>query len=153
MPAPAAPYSRRRPDEVHVADDNATDSVSHVHISRDAEKAIAELHKVLSAPASHQYPEAHLAFGDFLQQENAELEKAGVAPASLGVCFKDLTTWGAGGTNAPVKTLKHAFWRTLTGQDLYEWTLGRVISSPQPEKGRPLIQNFSGVVRSGEIML
>lgn len=152
MPAPAFAL-HRPPSEVCVAEDGPSDTVAHVHVTQDAEDEVAELYKVLSSRPLHQYPETHLAFGDFLQQENAELEKSGIAPARLGVCFKDITTWGAGNTNAPVKTLKHALWRTLTVQDIYEWTVGRLMSSSQPEKGRPLIRNFSGVVMGGEIML
>ena len=152
MPAPVVPSYRRQASEVSYAD---RDEISRVETGQDALEAITELHRVLSGQeqqVSQQYPEAHLAFDDFLQKENAAREEAGLAQARLGVYFKDVTTWGAGGTHAPVKTLKDALWRTLTCQDLYEWTFGR-LSKPKPEDGRPLIRNFSGVVRGGEIML
>lgn len=153
MPAPAVPSYRRQATDVHYAD---RIEISRVETGQDAVDAIAELHRVLSGQPerdSRQYPEAHVAFDDFLQKENAALEEAGIVPASLGVCFKDLTTWGDGDTHASVKTLKHALWRTLTGQDLYEWTFARMFSRKKPENGRALIRDFSGVVRGGEIML
>lgn len=136
-----------------LAENDGEEAIPRVQTDQDAENAIAELHRVLTREPSYQYPEAHLAFDDFLQRENQALEANGVAPARLGVLFKDLTTWGSGSTHTPVKTLKHALWRTLTGQDIYEWTIARVLSESKPEDGRPLIRNFSGVVRGGEIML
>jgi ATP-binding cassette subfamily G (WHITE) protein 2 (SNQ2) len=153
MPAPAVPSYRRQATDVSHAD---REEISRVENEQDAVDAIAELHRVLSGQServSHQYPETHVAFDDFLHKENAALEEAGIIPARLGVSFRDLTTWGEGDIHAPVKTLKHALWRTLTGQDIYEWTLGRMFSKQRPENGRALIQNFSGVVRGGEIML
>lgn len=153
MPGIVAPHSRRRLSDADHSDENGSANVSHVHITQDSEDAITELYKVLSWQPSNQYPNTHQIFDDFLQRENEELKKVGKSPARLGVCFKDLSTWGAGGPHAPVKTLKQALWRTLTGQDIYEWTLKYLISRPRPEDGRQLIRNFSGVVRSGEIML
>ncbi|KFY68490.1 hypothetical protein V498_10627, partial [Pseudogymnoascus sp. VKM F-4517 (FW-2822)] len=153
MPGIVAPHNRPRLSDADHADENGSTNEPRVHITQDSEDAIAEVYKVLSGQPSSQYPNTHQVFNDFLQRENEELKKIGRAPARLGVCFKDLSTWGAGGQHAPVKTLKQALWRTLTGQDIYEWTLKRLISRPRPEDGRPLIRNFSGVVRSGEIML
>lgn len=160
MPSPAIisrPSHRNRSQSINplapISDNGSTENFSRVQIDQDAEDAIAQLHKVLTRDISHQYPEAHQALGEFLQKENQTLEENGVAPARLGVCFKDLTTWGEGSTHAPVKTLKDALFRTLTGRDLYEWTFGRILNKSKPEDGRPLIQNFSGVVRGGEIML
>jgi len=124
-----------------------------VQTGPEVEDAIAELHRVLTREPLHQYPEAHQAFDDFLQKENDTLAASGIAPARLGVLFKDLTTWGAGSTHTPVKTLKDALWRTFTGQDLYEWTIGRLRSKSKRDQGRPLIRGFQGVVKGGEIML
>jgi len=109
---------------------------------------------VLTREPLHQYPEAHQAFGRFLQHENEAGVNAGVVQPRLGVCFNDVSTWADPKSgNTTVKTLKNALWRTLTGQDLYEWTIGRLKSRPSPDTGRLLIRNFSGVVRGGEIML
>jgi hypothetical protein len=74
-------------------------------------------------------------------------------PLPLSVCFKNLSTYGRPGGSVPVKTLKHAIWRTLTFQDVYEWTLKRYISPTKVEDGHALIRDFSGVVRNGEMML
>lgn len=159
MPSPAIPSRpshRNRAQSTPLPplpDNDSRDNFPRVQTGQDAEDAIAELHRVLTRDFSRQYPEAHRDLDEFLQKENRALEENGVAPARLGVCFKDLTTWGKGSTHVPVKTLKDAMWRTLTGQDLYEWTLGRLLSKEKPEDGRPLIRNFSGVVRGGEIML
>jgi ATP-binding cassette subfamily G (WHITE) protein 2 (SNQ2) len=129
------------------------ETLPRVQTSQEAEDAIAELHRVLTREPLHQYPEAHRALDSFLQKENETLVESGITPARLGVLFKDLTTWGAGSTHAPVKTLKDALWRTLTGQDIYEWTVGRLRSKSKREQGRPLIRDFQGVARGGEIML
>lgn len=157
MPGPTVPAIHRRPSELARPDESyASDNISHVHISADAEEAIAKLHRVLSGeqiPEGHEYPEVHRAFSEFLHKENKELERYGLPPARLGVCFDGLSTWGAGGGHAQVKTLKDALWRTLTGQDIYEWTIGRLFQKPRIEDGRHLIRDFSGVVRGGEIML
>lgn len=159
MPSPAIisrPSHRNRSQTTPLPpfpENSSSENFPRVQLDQTAEDEIAELHKVLTRDISHQYPEAHQALDEFLQKENQTLEKHGVAPARLGVCFKDLTTWGQGSTHAPVKTLKDAMWRTLTGQDLYEWTFGRILSKPKPEDGRALIRDFSGVVRGGEIML
>lgn len=153
MPGIVASHNRRRLSNADHADETGSANESHVYITQDSEDAVAEVYRVLSGQPSSQYSNTHQVFNDFLQRENEELKKVGRAPARLGVCFKDLSTWGVGGQHAPVKTLKQALWRTLTGQDIYEWTLKRLISRPRPEDGRPLIRNFSGVVRSGEIML
>ena len=152
MPAPSASHqSYRRPSYV---EDSAQDNISHVEFDQEAENAIAEFHRVLTREPLHQYPEAHQAFDSFLQNENKAYTNAGVVQPRLGVCFKDLTTWVNVGTgSAAVKTLKDTMWRTLTGRDIYEWTIGQLRSRPPPSTGRPLIRNFSGVVHGGEMML
>lgn len=137
----------------HQPERTEDEAIPRVQTGQDAEDAIAELHRVLTREPLHQYPAAHRAFDDFLQKENEALEGSGVSPARLGVLFKDLTTWGAGSSHAPLKTLKDALWRTLTGQDIYEWTVGRFRSASSTCEKRPLIRDFQGVVRGGEIML
>jgi ABC-type multidrug transport system ATPase subunit len=154
MPASGAHFTAHHPPTPGTERHSDEESLeSHVHVTREAEDEVAELYSVLSRRTTRHYPDKHQAFDDFLQQENDGLERQGICLPRLGVCFKDLTTWGGGETHAPVKTLKTAVWRTLTGQDIYEWTLGKVLSKPKPQDGRPLIRNFSGVVRSGEMML
>ncbi|KAJ8147684.1 hypothetical protein LV155_008384 [Aspergillus fumigatus] len=125
---------------------------SRVVSSPGDEDAIAEIHHTLTG-RSHQgidqYPEPHSSFDSFLE---AEL-RAGRRKPSLGVCFQSITTWGAGEAHTTVKTLGTALWRTLTLQDIYEWTIQPLFSPRKPQDGRPLIRDFSGVARTGEIML
>ncbi|KAF5860488.1 hypothetical protein ETB97_001438 [Aspergillus alliaceus] len=124
-----------------------------VHLSHDDEDAIAEIHHTLTEISHHDsrqgYPEPHSSFDKFLE---AELQ-AGRKKSNLGVCFQSLSTWGDGEEHANVKTLGTALWRTLTFQDVYEWTIQPWLSRKEPRSGRSLIRDFSGVVRSGEIML
>ncbi|KAL4802614.1 ABC-2 type transporter-domain-containing protein [Aspergillus unguis] len=123
-------------------------SSPQVHLTYEDEDAIAEIHRTLTKK-DHGYSEPHSSFDQFLE---AELQ-AGKKKPNLGVCFQSLSTWGAGGGHANVKTLGTAIWRTLTFQDVYEWTVKPWISKPEPQSGRELIRDFTGVVRSGEIML
>ncbi|KAL3471230.1 ABC-2 type transporter-domain-containing protein [Aspergillus californicus] len=129
---------------------NQTDRPSspQVHLTYEDEDAIAEIHRTLTE-RNYDYSEPHSSFDKFLE---AELQ-AGRKKPNLGVCFQSLSTWGAGGEHANVKTLGTALWRTLTFQDVYEWTIKPWLSKPEPQSGRQLIRDFTGVVRSGEIML
>lgn len=123
-----------------------------VHLSQEDEDAVADIHRTLtekSRQAAPQYPEPHSSFGRFLEAEH----DAGKKRSNLGVCFNSLTTWGEGHDHAKIKTLGTSLWRTLTFQDVYEWTIKPWISDKKPQDGRPLIRDFSGVVRNGEIML
>ncbi|KKK12826.1 ABC multidrug transporter [Aspergillus rambellii] len=120
-----------------------------VHLTHEDEDAIAEIHRTLTEKDTP-YPEPHSSFDKFLE---AELQ-AGKKKPNLGVCFQSLSTWGAGGEHTNVKTLATSLWRTLTFQDVYEWTIKSWISAPKPpQSGRQLIRDFTGVVRDGEIML
>ncbi|THC93033.1 hypothetical protein EYZ11_007487 [Aspergillus tanneri] len=121
-----------------------------VHLSFEDGDAIAEIHRTLTE-VNHQqeYPEPHSSFDKFLE---AELQ-AGKKRSNLGVYFQSMSTWGDGDDHADVKTLGTALWRTFTFQDVYEWTIKPWLSSKKPQDGRQLIRDFSGVVRSGEIML
>ncbi|KAL2869426.1 putative ABC multidrug transporter [Aspergillus lucknowensis] len=123
-------------------------SSPQVQLTHEDEDAIAEIHRTLTKP-SHDYSEPHSSFDKFLE---AELQ-AGRKKPNLGVCFQSLSTWGAGEEHANVKTLGTALLRTLTFQDVYEWTIKTLISNPEPRSERQLIRDFTGVVRSGEIML
>ncbi|KAL4893646.1 ABC-2 type transporter-domain-containing protein [Aspergillus ambiguus] len=127
-------------------------SLPRVHLSDIDENAIADIHRTLTEAPDHDahfYSEPHSSFDKFLEAEF----RAGKKRSNLGVCFKSLSTWGEGDDHAAVKTLGTALWRTLTFQDVYEWTIKPWASKKQPESGRQLIHDFSGVVRSGEMML
>jgi hypothetical protein len=123
-------------------------SSPQVHLTYEDEDAIAEIHRTLTTK-DHDYSEPHLSFDKFLEEEL----QAGRKKPNLGVRFQSLSTWGTGGEHVNVKTLGTALWRTLTFQDVYEWTIKPWLTKPEAESGRQLIRDFTGVVRSGEIML
>ncbi|KAL5334955.1 ABC-2 type transporter-domain-containing protein [Aspergillus crustosus] len=123
-------------------------SSTQVRLTYEDEDAIAEIHRTLTRKG-HDYSEPHTSFDKFLEAELQERRKK----PNLGVCFQSLSTWGAGGDHANIKTLGTALWRTLTFQDIYEWTIKPWLSKPKPQSGRELIRDFTGVLRSGEIML
>ncbi|KAL4993320.1 ABC-2 type transporter-domain-containing protein [Aspergillus recurvatus] len=150
---PARLHSRPQGNSTLASSQEAGDqadrpSSPQVHLTYEDEDAIAEIHRTLTKK-DHEYSEPHSSFDKFLE---AELQ-AGRKKPNLGVCFQSLSTWGAGGEHANVKTLGTALWRTLTFQDVYEWTIKPWMKKPEPESGRQLIRDFTGVVRSGEIML
>lgn len=127
--------------------------LSHVFLSEEDEGELAEIHRTLTAQsrrdARPEYAEPHSSFDKFLDEE----VRAGKMRSNLGVCFQSLSTWGDGEDHVKVKTLGTALWRTLTLQDVYEWTIKPWASKKKPESGRQLIRDFSGVVRSSEMML
>ncbi|KAL4878228.1 ABC-2 type transporter-domain-containing protein [Aspergillus karnatakaensis] len=123
-------------------------SSPQVHLTYEDEDAIAEIHRTLTEK-DEEYSEPHSSFDKFLEAEFQAVKKK----PNLGVCFQSLSTWGAGGDNAKIKTLGDALWRTLIFQDVYEWTIKPWLTKPEPQSGRQLIRDFTGVVRSGEIML
>lgn len=123
-------------------------SSPQVHLSYGDENAIAEIHRTLTKK-DHDYSEPHSSFDRFLETEH----QAGRKKPNVGVCFQSLSTLGGGGEHVNVKTLGTALWRTLTFQDVYEWTIKPWMRKPKPQNGRHLIRDFDGVVRSGEIML
>ena len=124
-----------------------------VQVSHEDEDAIADIHRTLterSLPGVHPvYPEPHSSFDKFLEEQVREGKKR----SNLGVCFQSVSTWGEGDGHTNIKTLGIALWRTFTLQDIYEWTIQPWMSSEKPRHGCPIIQDFSGVVESGEMML
>lgn len=142
-------------DRARYATESPSDGCAHVHPTPQDEQALAELHRTLSksSPSDEsQYAEPHLSLDKYYKENRARSE-SGKPLGRLGVCFKNLTTWGEQNEHAKKKTFADAVWRTLTFQDVYEWTIKRWIDPPRIQNGRPLIHDFSGVVRSGEIML
>jgi hypothetical protein len=117
-----------------------------VHVCLDDEDAIADIHRTLTV---QEYSEPHSSFDKFLEEE----VRGGKKRSNLGVCFQSVSTWGEGDGHTEVKTLGTAIWRTLTFQDVYEWTAQPWLSRKEPQKGRQLVRDFSGVVQSGEMML
>ncbi|RAL09122.1 putative ABC multidrug transporter [Aspergillus homomorphus CBS 101889] len=149
-PVPHLHSSAASPEGPRDHDDGAPSS--HVFLSREDEDELAEIHRTLTAPRrqdAREYAEPHSSFDKFLDEE----VRAGKMKSNLGVCFQSLSTWGDGEEHVKVKTLGTALWRTLTLQDVYEWTIKPWVSKKKPEDGRQLIRDFSGVVRSSEMML
>lgn len=120
------------------------DQISHVDVSVEAEDTIADLHQTITIEDP--------VFSDLKKYLNDD-QGSRPQPFPLSVCFKSVSTYGRPGGAAPVKTLKDAIWRTLTFQDVYEWTFKKLISPDKIENGQALIRDFSGVVRNGEMML
>ncbi|KAJ5162495.1 hypothetical protein N7492_007887 [Penicillium capsulatum] len=133
----------------------APDAPEHpprVQVSHADSDVIGEIHRTLTAhsqPEVPRYDEPHSSFDKFLDEQVQEGRKR----SNLGVCFQSLSIWGAKNEHVPVKTLKEALWRTLTCQDIYEWTIQPWRSPQKPQEGRPLILEFSGTVPSGQMML
>lgn len=141
MPAPLHPH----PQASLVGLDAPREHGSRVHASVE-EDTIADIHQTLTNP---HYKDPHSSLDQFLEKQGQEGRKR----SNLGVCFQSVTTWGAGDRHAPVKTLGVALWRTLTLQDVYEWTIRSWLSAKRPQEGYPRVRDFSGIVQSGEMML
>jgi hypothetical protein len=147
MPAPLNPHPKHTSSFTSESHNNGP---PRVQVSHEDEDAIASIHRTLTEKTveDDKYQEPHSSFDKFLEEQ-----AQGKKRSNLGVCFQSLSTWGDGDSHADVKTLGTALWRTLTMQDIYEWTIQPWIMKKKPEDGRQLIRDFSGVVESGEIML
>ncbi|KAJ5112048.1 hypothetical protein N7532_000093 [Penicillium argentinense] len=149
MPAPL--HSRPQHSFTSGQEAPSDDHGPRVHVSHADEDALADIHRTLTEKSQPgvQYAEPHSSFDKFLEEQ----VRGGKKRSNLGVSFQSVSTWGDGDDHAGVKTLGTALWRTLTFQDIYEWTFQPWVSSKKPEDGRQLIRDFSGVVESGEMML
>lgn len=132
---------------------NTNDKSSQVNPSTQDEKALAALHWALTREGDSEYAEPHSSLDNYLKSRRPRGEQSGKPLGRLGVCFKNVTTWAARNDHLDKKTFGDALWRTMTFQDIYEWTIKRWVQPMKMEDGRPLIRDFSGVVRSGEILL
>lgn len=90
---------------------------------------------------------------EFIREGHFEKRKEGRSAKKVGVVFKNLTVEGVGETVQFVKTLPNAVIGTF-GPDLYH-LLSRFLPFLRFDGGnrRTLINDFSGVVRDGEMML
>ena len=93
--------------------------------------------------------------GPFIKEGHLEKRTdAGESAKKVGVIFKNLTVMGAGSTTNHTKTLPDAILGTF-GPDLYR-LISRFIPSLSFNKQQPLrtlTNDFTGVVRDGEMML
>lgn len=90
---------------------------------------------------------------EFMREGHFEKRKDGRSAKKVGVVFKNLTVKGVGASATFVKTLPQAVLGTF-GPDLYR-LVSRFIPVLQIKSGetRTLINDFTGVVRDGEMLL
>ncbi|GAB7349284.1 hypothetical protein MBLNU459_g8429t2 [Dothideomycetes sp. NU459] len=91
--------------------------------------------------------------GAFMKEGHFEKRRGGESAKKVGVMYKNLTVKGVGSAATFVKTLPDAILGTL-GPDLYR-LISRFVPFLRFKNGelRTLINDFSGVVRDGEMML
>ena len=89
----------------------------------------------------------------FMEEGHFEKRKDGRSAKKVGVLFRDLSVKGVTASSSYVRTLPNAVMGTF-GPDLYNIITGFVpaLKFRKPPT-RDLIQNFTGVVRDGEMML
>ncbi len=93
--------------------------------------------------------------GDFLRDGHFEKRTEGRSAKKVGVVFRNLTVSGVGATATFVKTLPSAVVGTF-GPDLYKLLARFIPGLPRPSargEKRVLINDFTGVVRNGEMLL
>lgn len=97
--------------------------------------------------------EGDFQLGDFVKEGHFEKRKDGQSAKRVGVVYKSLTVKGVGSAATFVKTLPDAIMGTF-GPDLYR-LISRFIPVLRSKNGelRTLINDFTGVVRDGEMML
>ncbi|KAL4948935.1 pleiotropic drug resistance protein, ABC superfamily [Aspergillus filifer] len=123
------------------------DEESRITITTEAAHTVADLHRRLTA--GDEKPEPFSDFESYLRHD--EEFRPQLPP--LSVCFRHITTYGHPGGTTSVKTLKDAIWRTLTLQDVYERTIKSWFAPSSIANGQAIIRDFSGIVRSGQILL
>lgn len=134
------------------AADRDNDSSAHVLPSYADEESVAAIHQTLTGADESEYPEPQATLDKYFKNRRPK-EQSGKPLGRLGVCFKNLTTWAERNDHLSTKTLRDALWRTLTFQDIYEWTIKPWLFPTKMEHGKKLIRDFSGTVGSGEILL
>lgn len=92
--------------------------------------------------------------GEFMKEGHFEKRKDGESTKKVGVVYKNLTIKGVGSTATFVRTLPDAVMGTF-GPDLYHLISGWVPSlrMGRHKQTRTLINDFSGVVKDGEMCL
>ncbi len=99
--------------------------------------------------------EEEFELGPFLKEGHFEKHTdTGASAKKVGVVFKNLTVKGAGSTTNYMKTLPDAILGTF-GPDLYQLICRFVpaLSLSKNQKLRTLVNDYTGIVRDGEMML
>lgn len=104
-------------------------------------------------PEKDEKDEEDFELGEFMREGHFEKRKDGRSAKKVGVVFKNLTVEGVGASASFVKTLPEAVLGTF-GPDLYR-LVSRFVPALRVRTGetRTLINDFTGVVRDGEMML
>ncbi|GAB7362987.1 hypothetical protein MBLNU230_g3282t1 [Neophaeotheca triangularis] len=151
MPPYYAP-SHRRKDHAEAAEAQSEDDPAVLQVSPEELARLGELHRQ-TTQKSHsgllEKNETHAEFHDFLKENNPGGKWY---PEHRGVCFDSLSVLASSNPGYSAKTLGTALWRTLTFQDILEQILPSSLKlrGAQPNA---IISDFTGVVRSGEMML
>jgi len=87
---------------------------------------------------------------EYLTRASREAEESGIVPKKIGVRFKNLTVQGSGSGSIYVRTFADEL-LGLFGKDLFD--LVRSFVSRQKPAIKNIIQDFSGVVKPGEMLL
>lgn len=144
--------SHRPKDHIEAAEPSTENDTAVLEVSPAELERLGDLHRQ-TTQNSHaglaEKNETQAEFHDFLHENNPGGKWY---PEHRGVCFDSLSVFGSSGSGHSAKTLGTALWRTLTFQDILEQILP---SSLRLHRGQPkaIISDFSGVVRSGEMML
>lgn len=160
------PNSNQPTSPSHDDSEHSTEHIPSTTVCHETENVIATLHRTITGRSqAHETPKnAHNDEGDDDAQSQSgsfakfeeylrEDQGNGPEPIPVSVCFKNVSTYGRQSGDVPVKTVWDAVRRTLMLQDIYESTLKKIVSPEKVEHGRALIQDFTGVVKSGEMML
>ncbi|KAL7811019.1 P-loop containing nucleoside triphosphate hydrolase protein [Trichoderma aethiopicum] len=87
---------------------------------------------------------------------NSQAPKGQETPKQIGLSFKDLTVTAQAGTEIDAKTLPRAILNTF-GPDQWRFVKQNILSRIFPNSfsatGRPILSNFTGIVKPGEMLL
>ncbi|KAH7132480.1 ABC drug exporter AtrF [Dendryphion nanum] len=126
-------------------------SVAHRPSTRGTDAAAEDFDDTAAATAEK---EDDFELSDFMKEGHFEKRKDGQSAKKVGVVWKNLTVKGAGSTASFVRTLPNAIVGTF-GPDLYNILSGFIpaLKFGRHPQTRILLNDFSGVVRDGEMML
>ena len=122
--------------------------------STTEEGRIADKLEDLESASTEQESEDDFELGSFMKEGHFEKRKDGQSAKKVGVVWKNLTVKGITATASSVKTLPYAIMGTF-GPDLYRIVSGFIpaLRLKRHTQTRILLNDFSGVVRDGEMML